>query len=138
MIGRHQNPWMESNIPQLRENNVSLVRRRSGGGAVYHVSTRNIYIIVIISFIPRPHPCSCMMTFEYLIDCPGSAVLFECICASQSNCSWSSLFILCVCYYDGLHNCCKVAYYYAVADLAQSAKWADVTRPFSLGQMKMS
>ena len=30
---------MESNISLLRANNVSLVRRRSGGGAVYHVST---------------------------------------------------------------------------------------------------
>ena len=36
---------MESNIAQLRKNHVSLVRRRSGGGAVYHMSTMYMYII---------------------------------------------------------------------------------------------
>jgi len=36
VIGRHQNPWMESNVPFLRENNINLARRNSGGGTVYH------------------------------------------------------------------------------------------------------
>ena len=27
VIGRHQNPWMESNVPFLRENNINLARR---------------------------------------------------------------------------------------------------------------
>ena len=36
MIGRHQNPWTESNVPYLRENVISLARRNSGGGTVYH------------------------------------------------------------------------------------------------------
>ena len=39
VIGRHQNPWLESNIPHLRSKDTPLVRRRSGGGAVYHVSS---------------------------------------------------------------------------------------------------
>ncbi len=36
VIGRHQNPWTESNLPFLRENEISLARRNSGGGTVYH------------------------------------------------------------------------------------------------------
>lgn len=36
VIGRHQNPWTESNVPYLRENNIDLARRNSGGGTVYH------------------------------------------------------------------------------------------------------
>ena len=36
VIGRHQNPWLESNVPFLRENKIALARRNSGGGTVYH------------------------------------------------------------------------------------------------------
>lgn len=36
VIGRHQNPWTESNVPFLRESNINLARRNSGGGTVYH------------------------------------------------------------------------------------------------------
>jgi lipoyltransferase 1 len=36
VIGRHQNPWTESNVPFLRENCINLARRNSGGGTVYH------------------------------------------------------------------------------------------------------
>jgi len=36
VIGRHQNPWIEANIPALEENDVALARRNSGGGTVYH------------------------------------------------------------------------------------------------------
>jgi len=36
VIGRHQNPWTEANVPFLRENNIKLARRNSGGGTVYH------------------------------------------------------------------------------------------------------
>lgn len=36
VIGRHQNPWLEANIPFLREYGIDLARRHSGGGTVYH------------------------------------------------------------------------------------------------------
>jgi len=36
VIGRHQNPWTEANVPYLRQNDIRLARRNSGGGTVYH------------------------------------------------------------------------------------------------------
>lgn len=36
VIGRHQNPWLEANVPLLNQNDIALARRNSGGGTVYH------------------------------------------------------------------------------------------------------
>lgn len=36
VIGRYQNPFAECNLKNMQEQNVQLVRRQSGGGAVYH------------------------------------------------------------------------------------------------------
>lgn len=33
-----QNPWKETDPAILSRHNVALIRRRSGGGTVYHVS----------------------------------------------------------------------------------------------------
>lgn len=36
IIGRNQNVWAEVDVDYLHEHNIELVRRTSGGGAVYH------------------------------------------------------------------------------------------------------
>ncbi|XP_011505938.1 PREDICTED: lipoyltransferase 1, mitochondrial-like [Ceratosolen solmsi marchali] len=36
VIGRHQNPWTECNIPAIEPSQVVVARRNSGGGTVYH------------------------------------------------------------------------------------------------------
>ncbi len=38
IIGRNQNPWKECNLLAMKEDDVQLVRRITGGGAVYHDS----------------------------------------------------------------------------------------------------
>src|SRR3989344_1073175 len=35
VIGRNQNPWAECHLNKMEENKVNLVRRQSGGGAVF-------------------------------------------------------------------------------------------------------
>lgn len=37
IIGRFQSAWKECQVTRMEENNVNLVRRSSGGGAVYQV-----------------------------------------------------------------------------------------------------
>ena len=36
VIGRHQNPWLECDIPAALQRDVAIARRKSGGGTVYH------------------------------------------------------------------------------------------------------
>lgn len=36
VIGRFQNPWLETNVKFARDNDINIARRISGGGTVYH------------------------------------------------------------------------------------------------------
>ena len=36
VMGRFQNPWLECNLTKMIDSNISLARRQSGGGTVYH------------------------------------------------------------------------------------------------------
>ncbi len=36
VLGRFQNPWLETNLPYLVKNDIWMVRRQSGGGCVFH------------------------------------------------------------------------------------------------------
>ena len=38
VIGRNQNPWKEVNLVASKRTGVPWIRRRSGGGTVYHVA----------------------------------------------------------------------------------------------------
>lgn len=43
IIGRTQNPWTECNLKKIEEDNVNLVRRQSGGGAVFQDLGNSIF-----------------------------------------------------------------------------------------------
>jgi len=45
-IGRHQNPWKECVLSQLEADNVALVRRRSGGGAVFQDAGCSVFTFI--------------------------------------------------------------------------------------------
>lgn len=48
IIGVHQNTYAEVNFPYLKEKNIQLVRRTSGGGAVYHDYGNFIFENIVI------------------------------------------------------------------------------------------
>mmetsp|Transcript_11146 Transcript_11146/g.41639 ORF Transcript_11146/g.41639 Transcript_11146/m.41639 type:complete len:351 (-) Transcript_11146:63-1115(-) len=47
VIGKNQNPWKECHISKMEEDNVHLVRRHSGGGAVYQDEGNSIYTFLM-------------------------------------------------------------------------------------------
>lgn len=54
VIGRHQNPWLESNLQP--NDDIILARRNSGGGAVYHdMDNLNLTFFTSRDFYDRRH-----------------------------------------------------------------------------------
>ncbi|GAA5924167.1 putative lipoate--protein ligase [Sporobolomyces koalae] len=49
IIGRNQNPWKEINLARLNQLDIPFVRRKSGGGTVYHDLGNTNYCV----FVPR-------------------------------------------------------------------------------------
>ena len=54
IIGLNQNAWSEVNLDYLRDNGITLARRVTGGGAVYHDLQNLNYTIVGRSSVPEP------------------------------------------------------------------------------------
>jgi lipoate-protein ligase A len=46
VVGKHQNTLEEINAEYVRENHINVVRRISGGGAVYHDHNNLKYTII--------------------------------------------------------------------------------------------
>ncbi|CAG8471000.1 127_t:CDS:2 [Cetraspora pellucida] len=46
VIGRNQNPWKECNVRLLRNDNIPIIRRKSGGGTVFHDLGNTNYTVI--------------------------------------------------------------------------------------------
>eukprot|EP00823_Brevimastigomonas_motovehiculus_P005556 TRINITY_DN4130_c0_g1_i1.p1 TRINITY_DN4130_c0_g1~~TRINITY_DN4130_c0_g1_i1.p1 ORF type:complete len:403 (-),score=49.31 TRINITY_DN4130_c0_g1_i1:154-1362(-) len=46
IMGRFQNPWKECHVQRIEQDKVNLVRRKSGGGAVYQDLGNSIYTFI--------------------------------------------------------------------------------------------
>ena len=47
VLGKNQNPWIECNLNLMKDDNITLARRISGGGAVYHDEGNLNYSLIL-------------------------------------------------------------------------------------------
>jgi len=47
VIGRNQNPWKECNVRLLQKHDIPLIRRKSGGGTVFHDIGNTNYTLIM-------------------------------------------------------------------------------------------
>jgi lipoate-protein ligase A len=47
VMGKNQNPWLECRLDRMRDDNIPLARRISGGGTVYHDEGNLNYCIIV-------------------------------------------------------------------------------------------
>jgi len=63
VVGRNQNPWKEVNLSQSRTSGIPWIRRRSGGGTVYHdLGNTNFSIHLPRSSFDRRETAKTVMT----------------------------------------------------------------------------
>ncbi|KAF8524639.1 hypothetical protein BU17DRAFT_74741 [Hysterangium stoloniferum] len=72
VIGRNQNPWKEINFPALRATGIPFIRRRSGGGTVYHdLGNTNFSIHLPRSAFNRRHTTKLVQKALLSLDIPA-------------------------------------------------------------------
>ncbi len=85
IIGRNQNPWKECHLQMMQERGVNLVRRQSGGGAVYQDKGNSIFTFVSARDShskdrnTRTYVCVCVFVCVFVCLCVCVCV-FVCVC----------------------------------------------------------
>ncbi|KAJ3049918.1 hypothetical protein HK097_009092 [Rhizophlyctis rosea] len=73
VIGRNQNPWKECDLKLMSQDSIPLIRRRSGGGAVYHdIGNTNYTVIMPRDDFDRRKSASLISRALHHLDIPSS------------------------------------------------------------------
>ncbi|TPX52425.1 lipoyl(octanoyl) transferase [Synchytrium endobioticum] len=73
VIGRNQNPWRECNLRLTKDSHIPLVRRKSGGGTVYHdLGNTNYSIMTPRSDFDRSRGVQLITRALHNLDIPAS------------------------------------------------------------------
>ncbi|KAI8815133.1 hypothetical protein BJ742DRAFT_782466 [Cladochytrium replicatum] len=73
VIGRNQNPWKECDLSLMEKEEVWLVRRRSGGGTVYHDIGNSCFTVIMPRTVfDRRHNAELVTRALHQLDIPAS------------------------------------------------------------------